>query len=199
MDVNFAIAQETAALLKKQGAIPLISRPNDQDETQLITRPEEALAENADMFVSIHNNNATDGQNPYDSPHGYSVFYYHPNSLALARDIYAAYEKMLPIPGEDVRFGDLLVLRMPTQIPAVLSESAYMTLPEQEAMLRTRSFRKKIAEGIVLGLRNFASSIRKEEIASERGAHRLAPKPRKEVSHVRRSHRARHRVRRRRG
>ncbi|MDE2314156.1 MAG: N-acetylmuramoyl-L-alanine amidase, partial [Elusimicrobia bacterium] len=31
MDVNFAIAQEAAALLKRQGAVPLISRPNDQD------------------------------------------------------------------------------------------------------------------------------------------------------------------------
>ncbi len=206
MDVNFAIAEEAAALLKKQGAVPLMSRPNDQDETQLVTRPEEALAENADIFVSIHNNNTSDGENPYDYPHGYSVFYYHPQSLALARDIYAAYGKTLPIPGEDVRFGNLLVIRMTSQIPAVLSESAYMTLPDQEALLRTRSFRKEIAEGIVLGLKNFASSVRRKELADARGTARKikpetdkpASRPRKDASRARGRVRARYRARRRR-
>jgi len=174
MDVNYAIALEAEALLKNQGAIPLISRPNDQSEVGLIARPEAAQAEHADLFVSIHNNNTSDGQNPYDSPHGYSMFYYHPHSLALARSIYASEKKILPIPGEDVRFGNLLVTRMTTDMPAVLSESAYMTLPEQEALLLTPAFRKKIAESLVAGMRSFLDSVRDQEAADRRAppAHR---------------------------
>jgi len=205
MDVNYAIALETEALLKKQGAVPLISRPNDQSEVGLVARPEAAAAEHADLFVSIHNNNTSDGQNPYDSPHGYSMFYYHPHSLALARAIYASEEKILPIPGEDVRFGNLLVTRMTTYMPAVLSESAYMTLPEQEALLLTPAFREKIAESLVAGMRSFLDSVRDQEAAARsrrdstaRRQPRVPQKPQKQKIKPRRKQWTRHRSRRRR-
>ncbi|MHB2026340.1 MAG: N-acetylmuramoyl-L-alanine amidase family protein [Elusimicrobiota bacterium] len=165
MDVNYAIAQQAAELLSKEGAVALMSRRSPDDEVGLTDRPKAAAAQDADVFISIHNNNLSDGDDPFSLPHGYSIFYYHPRALALARDIYAAYKKYVPLPGEDVRFGNLLVIRM-TEMPAVLTESAYMSFPDQEAMLLTPKFRETIARAIVSGLRAFAAGVRKKEIVA---------------------------------
>jgi N-acetylmuramoyl-L-alanine amidase len=43
----------------------------------------------------------------------------------------------------------------PTQYPAVLIECAFMIIPEQEAMLKTDDFRKKVAKGVVKGIEKF--------------------------------------------
>ena len=50
--------------------------------------------------------------------------------------------------------GNLAVNR-PTQYPAVLVECAFMILPEQEALLKTGKFRKKVAKGIARGIEHF--------------------------------------------
>jgi len=43
----------------------------------------------------------------------------------------------------------------PTQYPAVLIECTFMIIPEQEALLKTDKFRKKIAKAIVQGIEDF--------------------------------------------
>lgn len=171
MDVNFAIAERVKVLLAKEGARPILSRGANDDEVGLVDRPKLAWEKKADVFVSVHNNNLPSGANPFKTPHGYSVFYYQPQSLALAREIYKQYEKRVPIPGEETRFGDLLVLRM-TEMPAVLTESAYLTLPEQEALLLEASFRESIAESIVGGLRDFFAAERRRQRARAKAAAR---------------------------
>jgi N-acetylmuramoyl-L-alanine amidase len=105
--------------------------------------------------VSIHNNFLSPAANPFKgNAHGYSVFYYHPHSLELARSVAAAYGRHVPLPSEELRFGDLLVCRLPA-MPAILTESAYLTYPDQEALLLDASFRKRVAAAIVEGLRDF--------------------------------------------
>ena len=165
MDVNYAIAKEVERLLLKEKAVPLMSRANPADEVGLTDRPRLAVERRADLFVSVHNNFLPDGSNPFHGgPHGFSVFYYHPQSLELARDVYAAYEHDLggALEGESLRFGDLLVCRLPA-MPAILTESAYLTYPEQEHMLLERDFRERLAGSIVDGLRAFMK--RQRELA----------------------------------
>ncbi len=164
MDVNYAIAERVKARLLKEGARPLMSRASPDDEVSLTDRPKLAWDKRAELFVSIHNNFAPSGTNPLKGAHGYSVFYYHPHSYPLAQAVYKSYEKLVPIPGEDPRFGDLLVARM-TQMPAVLAESAYLTLPEQEGLLLDAGFRDKLAEAIVGGLRDFLDAERRRQQA----------------------------------
>jgi N-acetylmuramoyl-L-alanine amidase len=155
MDVNYAIAQVAEALLRKEGAIPLMSRVSPQDEVSLPDRPKMAVERKADLFVSIHNNFLPASSNPLKgAPHGWSIFYYHPYSLDLARETAAAYGRLVPLPSEQMRFGDLLVVRNPA-MPAILTESAYLTYPEQEAQLLDPVFREKVARAIVEGLREF--------------------------------------------
>jgi N-acetylmuramoyl-L-alanine amidase len=176
MDVNYAIAKTLEEKLAAQGAKVLLSRRNRDDEVGLPDRPKMAWEKRADLFISVHNNFLGGGSNPFKNPsHGYSVFYYHSHSLPLARAVYEAYGSRVPLPGEALRFGDLLVARM-TEMPAILTESAYLTYPEQEAMLLDAGFRDKIASAIAAGARQFLEAERRRQaVEKPRAAAKLAP------------------------
>jgi N-acetylmuramoyl-L-alanine amidase len=149
----------------------MMSRASTDDEVTLNDRPKMAWDKRADVFLSIHNNNLAANANPFKgSPHGYSIFYYEPQSLPLAQAIYKNYGRLVKIPSEELRFGDLLVLRV-TGMPAVITESAYLTYPEQEALLLDAKFRDTLAEAMVDGLRDFFDA--------ERARQNGAPKARK--------------------
>lgn len=190
MDVNFAIAKAAEGLLLKEGAVPVLSRNTNEDEVPLAERPRLAWEKKADLFVSIHNNNPAPGKNPFLRPHGYSIFYYHPHSLALAREIHRSYQKTLGLPDEELRFGDLLVLRA-TEMPSVLTESAYMTFPEQEEMLLDPKFQQTVAQTIVEGLRSYLEKERtrqapepeasKKKTEAKEEPFRKTPHPRKKA------------------
>jgi N-acetylmuramoyl-L-alanine amidase len=154
MAANYAIAQEIEALLKKEGAVPMMTRSGPEDEVSLTDRPKLALEQRADLFISVHNNALPDGENPFSKPRGFSVFYYHPQSLALARHVYASFVKRVPLPAESLRWGDLLVPRFPA-VPSILIENAYMILPEHEAKLDDPKFRRTLAAAVVEGLRSY--------------------------------------------
>lgn len=160
MDANYAIAQAVATLLSQEGATPILSRRSSEDEVSLPDRPRLALEHKADLFVSLHNNSISDDENPFSQPRGFSVFYYHPHSLTLARDMYHSYENNISLPGESLHYGDLLVARL-SAMPAILIESCYMVIPEHEAKLNDPSFRRQLARAVVAGLRTYLESFRK--------------------------------------
>ena len=139
-DVNFALAKAVEALLIKEGAEPLLSRTSPDADLPLAERPRMAWDKKADAFVSLHNNNLADAKNPFTKDYGFSIFYYHPHSLELAKDVYRAYQRHVPLAGEEVRFGNLRVVRL-SGMPAILTESAYMTFPAQEELLLDARFR----------------------------------------------------------
>jgi N-acetylmuramoyl-L-alanine amidase len=176
MDANYAIAQAAAAQLSKRGALPVLTRASADDEVGLPDRPRLALERKGDIFISIHNNALGDGENPFSRPRGYSVFYYHPQSLALARQMYRSYERHSPLPGEELRYGNLLVARL-SAMPAILIENAYMIVPAQEEMLSSPAFRGKLAEGIADGLESFLSEerIKQARVKAEPAPKAAAP------------------------
>lgn len=168
MDVNYAIAKQVEKLLLKAGAKPIVSRKSQDDEVGLADRPRMALEQHAELFVSIHNNNFAGEINPFHgAAHGYSIFYYHPHSFELARDIHDAYAKLVPLPDEALRFGNLLVARM-TAMPAVLTESAYISYPQQEELLLTPSFRAQVARAIVDGITAFLKAERARQLRARK-------------------------------
>ncbi len=162
MDANFAIAQAAAALLTKRGALPVLTRANNDDEVGLAERSRFAVEHKGDIFISLHNNALGDGENPFSKPRGFSIFYYHPHSLALASAMYRSYEKHSPLPGEALRYGNLLVARL-SAMPAILIENAYMIIPSQEENLSDPAFRGKLAEAITDGLESFLDAERTKQ------------------------------------
>ncbi|MDD5656387.1 MAG: N-acetylmuramoyl-L-alanine amidase, partial [Elusimicrobia bacterium] len=151
VDVNFAVAKQVESLLLARGAVPVLTKPEASSEVSLSERGRLAVEKGGDIFVSIHNNSLADGTNPFARPRGFSVFYYHPQSLPLARAVYRSYQRLLPFPGEEVRYGNLAVARI-SAMPAVLTESLYMPLPVHEEKLNDPAFRRRLAEAVVDGL-----------------------------------------------
>lgn len=149
---NLAIALELKKRLESKGAIVIMTR-EDTSHVELYDRPAIARMADADLFVSIHNNALPDGVNPYDN-HGSSTYYYHPHSIDMARAIHRELLKETGLRDFGLYHGNLAVNR-PTQYPAVLVECAFIILPEQEALLKTKKFREQVAKGITKGLENF--------------------------------------------
>lgn len=151
-EANLAIALMLKKRLQSRGAKVIMTRDDDR-HVELYDRPMIAKLNDADLFVSIHNNAVPDGVNPFTN-NGTSTYYYHPHSIDLARCIHAEMVNATGLPDYGLFHGNLAVNR-PTQYPAVLVECAFMIIPEQEAVLKTDKFRKKAAKAIAQGIRNF--------------------------------------------
>lgn len=160
MDANYAIALAAKGRLQRAGANVLMTRADPLHEVSLVDRPKQAVERGADLFVSIHNNALPDGENPFARPRGFSVFYYHPQSLELGRAVHEAYGKRIKLADEGLRWGNLLVARQ-SAMPAILVENAYMIFPEQEALLNDAAFRDELARALVEGLERFLRSARR--------------------------------------
>lgn len=152
MDANYAIALAVEQRLRRNGAVPLVTRDGPDHELGLLERPRMAQERDADLFVSLHNNALPDGSNPFAKPRGFTIFYYHPQSLELARNVHRGFRVRVPLPDEGLQWGNLAVARL-TAMPAILVENAYMIFPEQEALLNDPRFRAKLADAVVDGLR----------------------------------------------
>jgi N-acetylmuramoyl-L-alanine amidase len=151
-EANLAIALQLAKDLRREGAEVVLTR-SDDSPLPLYDRPKIALREEGDIFISVHNNALPDGTNPFVN-NGVSTFYYHPHSVDLARAVHDAMAGQLGLRDFGWYYGNLAVNR-PTQYPAILIESAFMMIPEQEAMLKSSKFQKKISKAVVTGIKDW--------------------------------------------
>lgn len=151
-EANLGIALELKKMLEDKHVNVIMTR-SDNSHVPLYDRPKIAKAADADLFISIHNNALPDGVNPFEN-NGSSCYYYHPHSLNLARFIQNEMTREVKLGDYGIYHGNLAVDR-PTQYPAVLVECAFMIIPEQEAMLKTEKFRKKVAKSILKGIEEF--------------------------------------------
>ena len=152
-EANLEISLELARMLERRGAEVILTRATADSALGLYDRANLAIEANGELFVSIHNNALPDGVNPFQN-NGTSVLYYHPQSRRLAE---AIQQELLPrtgVPDRGVWHQNVAVLRM-NEMPAVLVESVFMMIPEQEAALRTPAFRRRIAEGVAAGIERF--------------------------------------------
>lgn len=157
---NLAAAFKLRDLLEGSGARVLLTRTTDTD-VDLVTRVKLAEQVNADLLISIHSNALPDGINPFTN-NGTTVFYNLPRSLPLAREIQRELLRRLGLPDLGVGWADLALVRE-TWMPAVLCEGLFMTLPEQEAALRSGEGQRLYALGIADGIRRFLRQRAKEQ------------------------------------
>jgi N-acetylmuramoyl-L-alanine amidase len=155
--VNLKIAQKLRKILERNGAEVVMTREGTEG-LGIYDRPRIAMRKRCDMLISVHNNALPDGINPFFN-NGTSTYYYHPQSLALAREIQSELLERLKLPDFGIYYGNLALTR-PSQLPAVLVECAFMMIPEQEELLKTEKFQKKCAEGIYRGIRRFVEKLR---------------------------------------
>jgi N-acetylmuramoyl-L-alanine amidase len=147
-DVNLAIAQRVAALLRAQGYQVLMTRDSDT-AVGLYTRAEIANEAGADLFVSIHANAAN------NAPEFAGIYtYYHPSSRRGAR-LAQAIQTPICAQTEAVDRGtasaNYVVLRE-TDMCAVLVETGFMSNSAELRQLLTSAYQEKLAAGIVEGI-----------------------------------------------
>jgi N-acetylmuramoyl-L-alanine amidase len=150
---NLRTARRLEALLRREGATVVMTRTSDAEEVSLQRRLDIAWQARGDVFLSLHNNSLAHGVDPHAKAHGFSIIYYHPHSLSMARHIHQAYRKHIPLQDEGVQFGNLFITRT-TKMPSVLVESTYFIFPEQEQMLLDDAFQDKLAQALFEGLRD---------------------------------------------
>lgn len=151
-DANLAIALRVAERLTAAGADVTLTRSTDV-VVELGARPAMAVALDADLLVSIHNNAFGEEANPFRD-HGTSTYWFHPLSADLARTLDRRIAAATGIPDLGAKWGNLALVR-PTWMPSVLTESLFMPIPEQEAALQDAGFLDRLAEAHVRGIEDF--------------------------------------------
>ncbi len=154
-DANLKIAWKVHAELKERGADVVMTRLGDE-HVALYDRPSLSVAEDVDLFVSVHNNAVPDGINPYYR-NGTSTYYYHTFSRDFARHMHHRVLDATELNDYGLTHGNFAVIR-PTHYPSVLVECAFIILPEQEEMLLDDDFIERTAKGIVKGIEDFVEA-----------------------------------------
>jgi N-acetylmuramoyl-L-alanine amidase len=151
-EANLNISLPLAEMLRQRGAEVILTR-TEHVEVSLTERVEIANAADAHLLVSVHNNAFPEGVNPFRR-HGTSTYYFHPHAAALARALQREIQATTLIRDIGALTGNLALVR-PTWMPAVLTESVFMAIPEQEAALRHPGFARNLAEAHVRGIERF--------------------------------------------
>lgn len=171
-EVNLDISYRVAERLRAEGASVEFTRPGDQRVT-LQTRAQIAVALQPLAFVSIHHNAAPIGSSPTPAPELYHQLT-SPESRRLAGLLWEELSAAFAPYGNDWAVGDAPgararqsassgddfygVLRRSQGTPAVLIEAAYLSDPEEEALLRTEEFRDAEADAITRAILRLVST-----------------------------------------
>jgi N-acetylmuramoyl-L-alanine amidase len=151
-NANLAVALKIKPLLEAAGARVLMTRTTNVF-LDLAQRTQMAEDANADVLLSVHNNAFPEGVNPFQN-NGTSVYFFHPHSIDLVQHLQRQLLDELRL--RDIGYGraDLALVR-PTWMPAALTETSFMMVPEQEAALRNEQAVERIAQAHVRGLAAF--------------------------------------------
>jgi len=156
-EANLKISKALAKILRKKGAEVVMTRTGNE-HVELHKRPQIAVKEDCDLFISVHNNALPDGVNPFENS-GVSTYYYHLHSKSLAEAIQIRMSEELEI-GDYGHYHANFAVTRPTQYPAVLVECTFMILPEEDIKVRGEKFPGKCAEAIADGIEDFLKELK---------------------------------------
>jgi N-acetylmuramoyl-L-alanine amidase len=172
-DANMAISACLEKELRKAGADVYLIRKGTES-VGLYDRPKRAWDARADIFISVHNNALPEGADPFER-NGYGVYYFQPHSFALAERTHEAYADIFGggvgsrwakpaarLRDDGLHYGNLALPRT-TQMPSILTESAYIIFPAEEALLKTERFQCDCANAMVRGIKHYLQDVRKKD------------------------------------
>lgn len=158
-DVNLAISQKLATLLRNAGADVYLTRNGETTPYNLAGRAYYANDLGADLFLSIHANASlspnTSGTSTYFyAPPGTDLGQQREERQRLATAIQGALVAAIDRKNLGVLEANFSVLRN-TAMPSVLVETAFISNPTEEKLLADPAFQAKAAEGIFNGIRAY--------------------------------------------
>jgi N-acetylmuramoyl-L-alanine amidase len=143
-------------LLTQAGATVVMTRTTP-DPVDLGLRAIISRRANAHAFVSIHLNAFPDGVNPFVN-NGSLTLYFWPHSIPLGVVTQAALLDELGLRDNGTQFQNIAVARG-TWMPSILTEGAFVIMPDQEAALRTPAYQTAYATAILRGLQTYFASL----------------------------------------
>jgi N-acetylmuramoyl-L-alanine amidase len=180
-DVTLDVSKRLAKLLDAYHVDAELTRTSDV-YMSIAARSAFAIAKKADLFVSVHENSFTDA-----GATGSLVLYPNSGDLNYATDLANSVEQAEApdgISNVGTRLDNDWWISLP--MPAAVAESAFLSNPQEAALLATEPFRQTIAEGIFNGLLTYLPSIKTRSAqiakydaaqASAAAAERGKPKP----------------------
>lgn len=158
---TLAVAQNVKNLLEKAGATVVMTReddrdvfgPNASDVDELKARSTVANNRKTDIFVSIHCDSFSDR-----SAGGTTTYYYQKTlyDSMLADAVQTSLVDAGNLLDRGAKQANFYVIKR-TSMPAVLVEMAFISNPNEEKLLSSPDFQKKMSLGIVRGLERFFS------------------------------------------
>jgi N-acetylmuramoyl-L-alanine amidase len=155
-DAVLEVGLKLRDLLTQRGANVVMTRTTP-DPVDLGLRPIISRRANAHAFVSIHLNAFPDGVNPFLN-NGTLTLYFWPQSIPLGTATQAALLSGLGLRDNGTKYQNLAVARG-TWMPSVLTEGAFVIMPDQEAALRTPIYQEAYANAILRGLEAYFASL----------------------------------------
>jgi N-acetylmuramoyl-L-alanine amidase len=143
-------------LLIERGANVVMTRTTSEP-VDLGLRPIIGRRANAHAFVSIHLDAAPDGENPFVT-NGTWTLYFWPHSIPLAAAAQQQLVGEMGLRDKGFKFQNIAVARG-TWMPSILTEGAFIIMPDQEAALRTPTYQDAYAHGILKGLESYFASL----------------------------------------
>ena len=143
-------------MLTQKGVNVVMTRTTPEP-VDLGLRPIISRRANAHAFVSIHLNAFPDGVNPFVN-NGSLTLYFWPHSIPLGVATQAALLAELGLRDNGTKFQNIAVARG-TWMPSILTEGAFVIMPDQEAALRTPAYQEAYATAIVRGLESYFASL----------------------------------------
>lgn len=158
-DVTLRVTKRVEEILKQAGNKVIMTRtddrdvygPNASDRAELDARVDVGRRRPAEVFVSIHANAFVK-----PSAHGTATYYY--EKTEADRQLAAALQKGMVDCGKrydrGIHEANFYVVKR-SAMPAALVELAFLTNPEEEALLASSEFQEKLAQGISRGISDF--------------------------------------------
>ena len=137
--------------------------PGASDRDELQARVDVANSGGARLFVSIHVNSFGNSR-----PNGTTTYYYKPEDLAFANAVHHRLVSADLGTKDDGVIKESLYVVHHTTMPAVLVETAFLSNPDDRAMLRSPDWLQKVARAIADGIADYAGSPRRNVTSQQR-------------------------------
>lgn len=155
-DINLSLALKLQNKLKKAGAEVYMTRADDSS-LALKDRVKFANNHNSDIFISLHNNALPDSLADKKSS-GSEIYYFYPQSRALAKTLAKTITKETGLNYGGIRQQSFAVIRN-TQCLSVLVEVGYIINPDDNSKLIDDNFKNKVTDSILHGLEKYFNDV----------------------------------------
>ncbi|GAA4725005.1 N-acetylmuramoyl-L-alanine amidase family protein [Brevibacillus fulvus] len=149
-DYNLQVANRVVELLKQYKEFQVVATRSTDVYLTLDQRVQIANKQNADLFLSVHANSFP----PSPSARGTETYYYNANSKTFAEIVHRHLLAATKFPDRGVKKSAFYVIKN-TKMPAVLTETGFLSNAYENSQLTSPAFREKIAQGLVAAIREY--------------------------------------------